>query len=66
MSDSTQPPSTQCGHWVGIESRYCRDENGIRRFLPGFRCPAHTPRALQGLPEHPPGPGWPAHREVQA
>jgi hypothetical protein len=29
-------------------------------FLTGLCCPAHTPNALRGLPEIPPGPGLPA------
>lgn len=28
-------------------------------FVCGWRCTQHTPRALRGLPEIPPGPGWP-------
>jgi hypothetical protein len=24
MTDSTRPPRTQCGHWIGAEQRYCR------------------------------------------
>ncbi|MER5507177.1 hypothetical protein ABT052_17830 [Streptomyces sp. NPDC002766] len=65
MNDSTLPPKTQCSHWIGAESRYCRAEKGLRHYLPGYRCPQHTPRALQGLPEIPTGPGWPIHREAQ-
>lgn len=49
-----------CGHWVGAEHRHCAATDGVRAFLTGLRCPAHTPRALQGLPEIPPGPGLPA------
>ncbi|WP_033307384.1 hypothetical protein RFN58_07105 [Streptomyces iakyrus] len=49
-----------CGHWVGGERRYCHAADQVRHFLPGHRCPQHTPRALQGLPEVPPGPGMPA------
>lgn len=66
MSQTTgQPPdqttpARQCDHWIGVESRYCRAVEGVRRYLPGYRCPAHTPNALKGLPEVPPGPGWPA------
>ncbi|MFG2993984.1 hypothetical protein ACGFZK_32615 [Streptomyces sp. NPDC048257] len=26
----------------------------------GWRCDRHTPNALAGRPETPPGPGWPA------
>ncbi|MEU6279476.1 hypothetical protein [Streptomyces sp. NPDC047028] len=60
MTEETRP---ECTHWLGDESRYCKEVDGVRRFLPGNRCSAHTPRALQGLPEIPPGPGWPAHRQ---
>ncbi|MFE6025571.1 hypothetical protein [Streptomyces niveus] len=28
----------------------------------GWRCPLHTPAAMAGRPEPPPGPGWPIHR----
>ncbi|MGW3330573.1 hypothetical protein ACWDF9_08535 [Streptomyces rubiginosohelvolus] len=52
------PP--ECTHWIGADRRYCRALNEVRRYLPGLRCPAHTPSALQGRPEPPPGPGWPA------
>ncbi|MFG3476430.1 hypothetical protein ACGF3K_14360 [Streptomyces sp. NPDC047980] len=56
------PTSGVCSHWIGTESRYCRATEGVRRYIPGFRCPAHTPNALQGKPEIPPGPGWPKFR----
>ncbi|GGS48039.1 hypothetical protein GCM10010270_17610 [Streptomyces violaceus] len=59
-ADDKQQP--ECGHWIGAERRYCKEVGDVRRFLPGLRCPAHTPNALKGLPEIPPGPGWPAHR----
>lgn len=49
----------RCTHWIGAEHRYCREADGVRAFLPGPRCPAHTPNALRGLPETPPGPGRP-------
>lgn len=29
-------------------------------FACGWRCPAHSPAAMAGRPEPPPGPGWPA------
>jgi hypothetical protein len=48
-----------CGHWDGAEQRHCHTVDGVRAFLTGMRCPDHTPRALQGLPEIPPGPGLP-------
>ncbi|MEV0441856.1 hypothetical protein AB0I84_06095 [Streptomyces spectabilis] len=34
-----------------------------RPYLTGLRCARHTPAALNGRPESPPGPGWPLHRE---
>lgn len=57
MKDAARPEYT---HWIGAEARHCKETDGVRRYVPGNRCPAHTPRALQGLPEIPPGPGWPA------
>lgn len=56
-------PRPECGHWIGAERRHCKEVDGVRHFLPGMRCPSHTPRALRGLPEFPPGPGWPIYRE---
>ncbi|MEU9400594.1 hypothetical protein [Streptomyces sp. NPDC048242] len=32
--------------------------------MTGWRCAAHTPAAERGLPETPPGPGWPIHRQL--
>lgn len=49
-----------CGHWIGAEQRWCRAVDGVRHYLTGLCCPAHTPRALQGLDETPPDPGMPA------
>ena len=49
-----------CGHWIGPERRYCLAGDGIREYLPGLRCPLHTPSALAGKPEPRPGPGIPA------
>ncbi|MFF7130341.1 hypothetical protein [Streptomyces sp. NPDC008240] len=48
-----------CGHWIGAERRFCRSADQVRHYLPGMRCPLHTPNALKGLPEVPPGPGRP-------
>ena len=48
-----------CGHWIGPERRHCKEADGVRVYLIGLRCPAHTPNALKGLPEIPPGPGAP-------
>ncbi|MFE6816037.1 hypothetical protein [Streptomyces sp. NPDC057677] len=30
-----------------------------RLYVTGWRCDRHTPAALAGRPEAPPGPGWP-------
>lgn len=60
MNEPTPPP--RCDHWIGAESRYCRKTEGVRRFVLGRRCQAHTPNAIKGLRETPPGPGWPIHR----
>lgn len=57
MKETTRP---ECGHWVGAERRHCRSIEGVRPYLTGLCCPLHTPNALKGLPEVPPGPGWPA------
>jgi len=40
-----------CTHWVGAERRHCQSVDGVRAFLTGPRCPAHTPAALTGRPE---------------
>lgn len=58
MSGGEQAPV--CDHWVGAERRYCRAVDGVRLFIGGIRCRAHTPSALAGLPEPQPGPGLPA------
>ncbi|MFD3498812.1 hypothetical protein [Streptomyces sp. NPDC058678] len=62
MKDETRPA---CGHWIGAEGRHCKEVDGVRHYLPGLRCPAHSPNALQGKPENPPGPGWPIFRQEQ-
>lgn len=59
MKETTRP---ECAHWIGAERRHCKEADGVRLYLPGLRCPAHTPNALQGKPEAPTGPGWPIHR----
>ena len=43
-----------CGHWIGPERRHCKEADGVRVYLIGLRCPAHTPNALKGLTEIPP------------
>jgi hypothetical protein len=53
-------PAGECTHWIGAEQRHCHATENVRPFLQGPRCPAHSPRALQGLEEIPPGPGMPA------
>lgn len=50
----------KCAHWIGTERRHCGATNGVRRYLTGLCCPAHTPNALRDLPEALPGPGMPA------
>ena len=50
----------RCTHWIGAEHRHCHATDDVRPYLTGDRCPAHTPRALKGLDENEPGPGWPA------
>ncbi|EPD56386.1 hypothetical protein [Streptomyces sp. HGB0020] len=57
--EETRP---ECRHWIGAERRHCREAGGVRPYLVGPRCPAHTPAALQGKPEPQPGPGWPIYR----
>ncbi|MFD8687804.1 hypothetical protein [Streptomyces sp. NPDC059651] len=52
------PP--ECRHWIGDARRYCRAVDAVRPYLTGPRCPLHTPAALGGRAESPPGPGWPA------
>ncbi|MFH8403758.1 hypothetical protein ACH4FX_03145 [Streptomyces sp. NPDC018019] len=48
----------KCAHWIGANKRFCRIP-GARRYLPGYRCPLHTPAALNGRPE-PSAPPRPA------
>jgi hypothetical protein len=55
-----RPVDGSCSHWLGAS--YCRAREGVRPYLPGPRCPVHTPNALAGQPEPPPGPGIPAYR----
>lgn len=43
--------SARCDHWIGVEARYCRATDGVRRYLNSMVCPAHTPSALRGRPE---------------
>lgn len=57
-----RPAPGVCSHWIGPEGRYCLNTVGARYYITGHRCPLHTPAALQGKPETPPGPGWPNRR----
>ncbi|NGO43796.1 hypothetical protein [Streptomyces ureilyticus] len=57
-----EPLAKECAHWIGAERRHCRSTENVRPYLTGLCCPLHTPRALRGLPEIPPGPGIPAYR----
>ncbi|MFC7909030.1 hypothetical protein [Streptomyces nigra] len=59
MPDRSERGPVECTHWVGAEQRHCRSTDHVRLYLIGPRCPDHTPRALQGRPEIPPGPGLP-------
>lgn len=51
-----QPHAVSCGHWAGATRHYCHAIDGVRRYLTGYRCPAHTPAALAGRPEAPGSP----------
>jgi hypothetical protein len=51
----------ECRHWIGAERRHCRSVDSIRDYLPGPRCPLHTPSALAGKGE----PGTPPPAPVQ-
>jgi len=42
-----------CGMWEG--GGVC-DSHAERRYLPGWRCPRHTPAAIAGRPEATPDP----------
>jgi hypothetical protein len=46
-------PASTCGHWIGGERRYCLATGHVRPYLPGLRCPAHTPAALVGRADAP-------------
>lgn len=49
-------PDRPCGHWNGADSTRC-GATPTRHYLPGHRCPVHTPAALAGQPEPPEGAG---------
>ena len=42
-----------CDHWLGDERRHCGSTQSVRQYLPGYRCPNHTPARLAGRPEPP-------------
>ncbi|WP_055696532.1 hypothetical protein [Streptomyces silaceus] len=54
------PGPAECTHWIGPEHHHCRFTHQVRLYLTGPRCPDHTPNALRGRPEPPPGPSLPA------
>lgn len=43
------PPAGACDFWNGTTRRYCCATEGVRLFLTGPRCPAHTPAAVAAL-----------------
>lgn len=49
-----------CRHYLGGERRHCLSPFGVRLYLPGPRCPDHTPAALQGKEE----PDAPTRKET--
>jgi hypothetical protein len=52
-----------CDIWLKETREECGSTDSVRHYQPGMRCPLHTPRALQGLPEIEPGLGWPIHQK---
>lgn len=44
-----------CRHWSDATG-WCGTIEGVRSYLPGRRCPEHTPAALAGRPESLPDP----------
>jgi hypothetical protein len=58
------PEAGVCGRWVG--DRYCRAVDDVHPYPGGHRCGQHSPAALQGIPEPPPGPGWVMYRKAGA
>jgi hypothetical protein len=59
MTAPVRPTDGSCSRWLG--SAYCRARE-TRYFAVGHRCPDHSPCALAGQPELPPGPGIPAYQ----
>lgn len=45
----------RCDHWTDGPG-YCKSPQGIRYYLIGWRCPAHTPARLAGHEEDIPDP----------
>lgn len=45
-----------CGHWSAGDDRFCGSDVDVRRYLPGLRCPDHTPARLAGHAEASPNP----------
>lgn len=55
-----KPPACE---WRRVEPHALRY---ARLYPSGWWCERHTPNAQRGLPEAPPGPGWPIHRNPPA
>jgi hypothetical protein len=47
---------TACGFYHA--GYYCGEEQGTRQYLPGPRCPQHTPAVVAGRVDHVPNPAW--------
>ena len=54
-SPATEDGGRACAHWRGSEARQCGTTQGVRHYVTGDRCTAHSPAALAGHPE--PGQG---------
>lgn len=44
-------PEPLCGHWIGAERRWCGSDDGVRRYLQGYRCRQHTPGLVRAQAE---------------
>jgi hypothetical protein len=53
LPDQPGRADPRCGHWAG--DHYCHTTDRVRRYLNGYRCPHHTPAAINNRPE-PPNP----------
>lgn len=57
---SVRPADGSCSQRLG--DAYCATSAGTTRYQQGWRCTAHNPRTLAGLPPLPDSPGIPAYR----